>query len=97
MNTIDIGLWPDDIKPRIQSPLAVLQLFAKQLTDQTKNILVGHASTSSEREGEAAVTENLDAVAPALNNLRYRMLSVRHKARAYAPLFPAFLRVFHDK
>ncbi len=84
--TISAGFWPSDIKPDIQTPLAILKPRAAELTQLTKGILVGQVSTTTDTE-KTWLFHSLDAVAPALNNLRQRLLTVKHRIQMIYPAF----------
>jgi len=81
------GFWPEDIKPRVQTPLAILRARANELTEITKGVLIGKVSSTSDTM-QAQAYHSLDAVVPALRNLRQRLLTVRHGVKA---VYPAYL------
>src|SRR4051812_24478026 len=83
------GFWPDDIKAKVQTPLAILQARASELTDMTKGVLVGKVSSTTDSAGDQSY-HSLDAVVPALKNLRQRLLTVRHKINMF---YPAYISV----
>jgi len=80
------GFWPSDIKPDVQTPLAILKPRADELTQLTRGVLVGQVSTVTDKD-KTWVFHNLDAVAPALNNLRQRLVTVKHPIRTPYPAF----------
>ena len=75
------NLWgPLPTNKDIKLPVTVLKEQAGILSDATSKILVAEVSVS--KSGES-VTYSLDIVAPALDNYRYQVLFVTHKAVAY--------------
>ena len=80
------GFWPTEIKPDIQPPLAILKPRAAELTQLTKGILVGQISTLTDKD-QTWLFHNLDAVVPALNNLRQRLVTVKHQIKMIYPAF----------
>jgi hypothetical protein len=79
------GFWPEEIKPKIQTPLAILRARANELTDITKGILIGKVSSTIDTD---QIYHSLDAVVPALNGFRQRILTISHQVKA---VYPAYL------
>jgi hypothetical protein len=86
MSTEESGSWPDDIKPKIQTPLAILQGRAVELTAKTKGILIGKVMTSHDADN-ARVYHSLDAEVPALRNFRQRLVTIRHDREVVYPAY----------
>ena len=77
------NLWPSEaLTVNVLSPRAILGSQASFLTSATRGVLRGDVSTTSEN---GQVSHSLDAVAPALDNYRVRLLEVRHAANMVYP------------
>jgi hypothetical protein len=76
MATSVASLWPTDIQPTVQSPFAILDGQARELTRITNGILVGDVKVARTDDQHVIVT--LDIVVPALDNYRHRILQVTH-------------------
>lgn len=76
------NLWSPQLKSKVLSPFAILRIQASQVSPMTQGILRAEvAPISSEKQ----MTINLEIVAPALNNYRYLLLSVKHDINIYYP------------
>jgi hypothetical protein len=90
MPKISSAFWPDDLKTDVKTPLEVLRPRADELVQVTSGALVGEVTTTEDNENETAwENHHLDVVAPVLNGLRNRILTVSHEKSA---VYPAFVR-----
>jgi hypothetical protein len=80
------GFWPDDLRPKIQTPLAILQARASELRDVTKGILIGRISSTAD-EAKKQTYHSLDVQVPVLNNFRQRLLTIRHDVKMVYPVY----------
>lgn len=91
MSTPTRDLWPDDISTApFVSPVAILREQAAILAEKTKGLLEGDVTTSR-------VSDRFDhhfyIVAPALDNYRYKLLTVRH---GNLDMYPAAIQYHPD-
>lgn len=70
------SLWPDQIRPRVRSPNAILKAQALALAQQTAGVLLGEIILRQEEEGLLGLEFNI--VVPALGGYRHRVLTVKH-------------------
>lgn len=70
------SLWPDQIRPRVRSPNAILKAQAMALAEQTAGVLLGEIILRHEDEGLVGLEFNI--VVPALGSYRHRILTVKH-------------------
>lgn len=75
-------LWPSDVATDVVTPVAILRFQGAQLRKKTKNLLEADVVTEAD---SGWVVHHFDLVAPALDNYRYRLFSVRHKERIVYP------------
>ena len=80
------NFWPEEIKPTIQSPFAILKRRANELTQKTRGVLIGRVSTSS-NDTFKNIYHQLEVEVPALKNFRQSLLTVRHGTEAFYPCF----------
>jgi len=85
---ISTGFWPEDIKPKIQTPLAILRNRASELTNITEGLLVGNVESMTDELKEQTY-HSLDVSVPALNHFRQRLLTIRHRANFVYPVYIA--------
>lgn len=70
-------LWPESFGSlEVETPLQILRKQASLVGTKTGNILVGHVSKTVDEDGDFRLSFYL--VAPALDNYRYKLLSVWH-------------------
>lgn len=81
------GFFSTDIKPDVQAPLTILKACGAELTQLTRGVLIGQISTHPNLD-QKWVFHSLDAVVPALKNLRQRLVTVKHEIKM---LYPAFV------
>jgi hypothetical protein len=86
MSAISSQFWPDDIRPKIQTPLAILQARANELRDLTKGVLIGNISSTTDKSKKQTY-HSLDVLVPVLNNFRQRLLTIRHDIRMVYPSY----------
>ena len=70
------SFWPDEIRPELLSPRAILKAQAEALANQTGGVLL--AEIKSTQTDSGIVELNFDIVVPALNGYRHRILTVAH-------------------
>lgn len=76
-------LWSaKELKPKVLTPVAILRAQASQLSPMTQGILRAEVTAL---HGEEQDILGLDIIAPALDNYRYRMLSVEYTKNMYYP------------
>ena len=80
------GFFSTDIKPDVQAPLTILKTCGAELTQLTRGILIGQVSTFPNTD-QKWVFHSLDAVVPALKNLRQRLVTVKHEIKMIYPAF----------
>jgi hypothetical protein len=86
------NMWPSQLRVDVLTPLAVLRTQAGSLSDLTRGVLEAEVTTHTSTE---TVIHKLEVVAPALEQYRHVLLTVRHKpafvypARLTAPCFQA--------
>ncbi|CAN5500953.1 hypothetical protein BH09BAC4_BH09BAC4_18100 [soil metagenome] len=76
------SLWPDFAIETTKSPKAILKEQAGYLMAKTNNVLSAEVDTVQER---GSIVHQFYVVAPAMNNYRYKILSVTHGV-IYYPL-----------
>lgn len=76
------NLWPDFTVEKTRTPRFILKEQAGYLMAKTKNVLSAEVRT---RQEHGQMEQNFYVVAPALNNYRYKLLSVVHDI-SYYPL-----------
>ena len=76
------NLWSPQLKSKVLSPFAILRTQASQVSPMTQGMLRAEVTPIS---SEKQMTINLEVVAPALNNYRHRLLSVKHDINVYYP------------
>lgn len=89
-------LWSDNIRADVLTPAAILEAQVEPLRRKTKGVLRAELMTSC-RDGW--VEHQLQLVAPALQNYRVMVLTVRHLERDVYPttvMAPCFQRQFRD-
>lgn len=75
-------LWPESFGGLdIETPISILRKQAAFLGTKTGNVLEGYVSKEMDDEGDFVLTFYL--IAPALQNYRYKLLSVWHKVTMY--------------
>jgi hypothetical protein len=67
------SLWPDQIRPRILSPLAILKAQGDALAIKTGGVLLADIKSKEIENDRVALT--FDIVVPALNDYHHRILS----------------------
>jgi hypothetical protein len=83
---VSSGFWPDDIRPKIQTPLAILRARAIELNDLTKGTLIGSVSTTTDMVKKQTY-HSLDVTVPVLRNLRQRLFTIRHGIDMVYPVY----------
>jgi hypothetical protein len=83
------SLWPDFEDNSIETPKNILEEQGKFLSEQTKNILEVEISSTPIEGEDNKIVHHFDIVAPALNNYKYRLLSITHSIEFY-PLDVAY-------
>ena len=68
------SLWPEDIKPTVATPLAILRTQANALSQVTRGILQGRVTSV---KAEARIEHQLSVLAPALD-YEHQIASVAH-------------------
>ena len=75
-------LWPESFGSlEIETPLEILRKQASLLSSKTGNLLVGNVGKTTTAGGNFFLS--LYLVAPALDNYRYKLLSVQHGINLY--------------
>lgn len=75
-------LWPESFGSlEVETPLQILRKQASLVGTKTGNILVGHVSRIVDEEGDFRLSFYL--VTPALDNYRYKLLTVWHGIGLY--------------
>lgn len=77
------NLWPDFAVETTKSPKAILKEQAGYLMAKTSNVLSADVETQLYK-GE--IIHNFYVVAPAMNNYRYEIFSIKHRPVGYYPL-----------
>ena len=77
------NLWPDFAVESLKSPKSILKEQAGFLMEKTNNILSAEVETVQSPRG--GIVHNFYVVAPAMNNYRYKILSIMHSV-IYYPL-----------
>ena len=75
------NLWPDFAIEPTKSPKSILKEQAGYLMAKTNNVLSAEVETVQSPNGQ--IVHHFYLVAPALNNYRYRILSVIHELFFY--------------
>ena len=86
MTTTDTipDLWPTNaLKMNVLTPVAILRTQATRLGQKTGGVLVGDVTVTTGQNNQVVL--GLELIVPALNNYRYRLLSVRHAQDAIYP------------
>jgi hypothetical protein len=83
---VSSGFWPSDIRPKVQTPLAILRARAIELGEITNSVLIGSVSTHTNKEKKQTL-HSLDVTVPALRNLRQRLFTVRHATEMVYPVY----------
>ena len=83
---VSSGFWPDDIRPKIQTPLAILRARAIELNDLTKGVLIGSVSSTTDAVKKQRY-HSLDVTVPVLRNLRQRLFTIRHGSEMVYPVY----------
>ena len=86
MTTTDTipDLWPSAaLKMNVLTPVAILRTQATRLGQRTGGVLVGEVTVVTGENKQVVLS--LELIVPALNNYRYRLLSVRHAQDAIYP------------
>ncbi|MFD2571129.1 hypothetical protein ACFSUS_10820 [Spirosoma soli] len=83
------NLWPDFAIETTKSPKAILKEQAGYLMAKTNNLLSADVQTG--QNNQDSIVHDFYIVAPALNNYRFRVLTIVHEAIYYP------LTVFWDK
>jgi hypothetical protein len=86
MSATSSEFWPEDIRPKIQTPLAILQARASELSYLTKGILIGKISSTTDVAMKQTY-HSLDVLVPILNNFRQRLLTIRHDFKLVYPTY----------
>jgi len=82
-NTIP-DLWPTyGLETDVLTPIAILRTQSTLLRQKTQGLLVGEVRVTTSEFGQSILS--FDIVAPAINNYRYRLLSVQHTKEAIYP------------
>ena len=85
MSTIvSTPFWPAEIKPTILSPYAILRPRADELRELTKGLLIGEVATEFLGDWQFL---HLDVIAPTMDAVRQRLLTVKHRAIAMYPAY----------
>jgi hypothetical protein len=98
-------LWPEDIAVDSVTPLAILNAQATKLAEKTKGLLEAEVTTHEEQEpvpqpgvvdvsrplSKILLVHEFDVIAPALQNYRHRIMSVKHSPELCYPC-----RIFSD-
>lgn len=78
-------LWPTAaLKVDVRTPVAILRTQATRLGQRTQGLLIGEVTITTGENNQVVL--GLEVIVPALNNYRYRLLSVQHAQDA---IFPA--------
>ena len=77
------NLWPDFSIETTRSPKTILKEQAGYLMEKTNNVLSANIETV---HSQGDIIHQFYVVAPAMNNYRYMLFSVKHKIVAYYPL-----------
>jgi hypothetical protein len=86
MATTTASLWPEVIRPGVQSPKILLNVQAKALSEQTRGFLTGKVSQESIDSGAMKFTElKFTLVAPAIG-YDYPVLTILHEKDLSYPL-----------
>ena len=76
-------LWPtSELESAVLTPIAILRTQATLLGQKTQGLLRGDVRVTNEK---GKLLLNFDVVAPAVNNYRFTLLSVRHPRGASYP------------
>ncbi|QDK77821.1 hypothetical protein EXU85_04125 [Spirosoma sp. KCTC 42546] len=78
------NLWPEFTIDKTKSPKAILKEQAGYLMKKTNNVLSAEVETV--QAGNEQIIQHFYIVAPAINNYRYMLFSVRHKIIGYYPV-----------
>jgi hypothetical protein len=70
------SLWPNQIRPRILSPIQILRAQAEGLAKQTAGLLFAEVNAD---EDEEDTTVSFEIVVPALKGYRHRIMNVKYK------------------
>ena len=77
-------LWPTAaLKVDVRTPVAILRTQATRLGQRTQGLLVGEVTVTTGENNQVVL--GLEVIVPALNNYRYRLLSVQHAQDAIYP------------
>ncbi len=86
MPNTELDLWPDDIgHSDLVAPVAIMRQQASFLGRKTQNLVRGNIVSTFNQSNENLV-HYFFMVAPALQEYRYKLFTVRHKISFY-PLF----------
>lgn len=77
------NLWPDFAINKIKSPKAILKEQAGHLMAQTNNVLSAEVRTS---HYNGNISHDFIVIAPAIDNYRYSLFSVKHAVTGYYPI-----------
>jgi hypothetical protein len=72
------SMWPEEIRPSVQSPYSILATQADALTKQTGGVLVGKVTGGGTENN--LVLLSLSMVVPTLGDFTQHIMTVRHKA-----------------
>jgi hypothetical protein len=81
-------LWPEDVKPAVLSPVAILRTQAALLSKRTDGLLEAVVESSGkERHGKAYTQHRLELEVPPLNYYRHGLLVVEHENPGAYPVY----------
>lgn len=77
-------LWPiAALKTDVRTPVAILRTQATRVGQRTQGLLVAEVTVTTGENDQVVL--GLELIVPALNNYRYRLLSVQHAQDAIYP------------
>ena len=99
------SFWPDQIRPELLSPRAILKAQGEALANQTEGVLLAEITNTQNDVG--IVELDFDIVVPALSGYRHRILTVAHgkdlpypaivDAEEFRPASLRYLQLFLEK
>src|SRR5580692_10676298 len=86
MATTTASLWPELIRPGVQSPKMLLDIQAKALNEQTRGFLTGAVNQESISAGARVFTELKFAIAAPSLGYDFPILTIFHEKNLPYPL-----------